>query len=146
MAVESPTFRSHVSPHHFPTPNEKVLQGLHWQALLLYLDEILVVAKDFPTNMECLADVFKRLRAAGLKLKLSKCEILKEKVLYLGHNGPNTAPSPSEFYLILGSFGRINTNHGVQFESDLMKDQYRLWGTAHTHTMHYHRQADDVVE
>lgn len=64
---------------------EKVLQGLHWQTLLLYLNDILVVAKDFPTHMERIAKVFQRLRAAGLKLKHSKCEILNEKVLYLCH-------------------------------------------------------------
>lgn len=64
---------------------EKVLQELHWQTLLLYLDDITVVARDFSTHLERLAELFQQLRAAGLKLKPAKCEVLKKEVLHFCH-------------------------------------------------------------
>lgn len=65
---------------------EKVWQGLHWHNLLLYLDDdITVVTKDFEEHIFRLGEVLQRLRKARLKLKLSKCEVLKEQVGYLGH-------------------------------------------------------------
>lgn len=62
---------------------EKVLYGLHWQTLLLYLDDIIVVVKDFETHMTRLMEVFTQLRKAELKLKFAKCEILRTQVSYL---------------------------------------------------------------
>lgn len=64
---------------------EKVLQGLHWQTLLLYVDNIIVVADDFPTHISRLAAVFQRLRTAGLKLQPERCRMLRDRVAYRGH-------------------------------------------------------------
>lgn len=64
---------------------EKVLKRLHWHTLLLCLDDIIVVAKSFDSHLLLLGEVLARLKAAGLKLKPSKYEVLKEKVKYLGH-------------------------------------------------------------
>lgn len=79
--MKSTTLRSHIGPRHFPTPDGKGITKTPLADVAVIPGDILVVAKDFPTHIE------RRLRAAGRKLKPSKRVILKEKVLYLGHNG-----------------------------------------------------------
>ena len=73
------------APSTFERLMETVLRGLHWKTLLIYLDDIIVFSKDFDTHLERLAEVFSRLRQAGLKLKPSKCTLLAQRVQYLGH-------------------------------------------------------------
>ena len=73
------------APATFQRLMERVLYGLHWKSLLLYLDDIIVIAPDFKTHIQRLEEVFRRLQGAGLKLKPSKCELLQEEVRYLGH-------------------------------------------------------------
>ena len=62
-----------------------MLKGLHWKSLLLYLDDIIVIAPDFKTHLARLEEVFQRLKGAGLKLKPAKCELLQERFKCLGH-------------------------------------------------------------
>ena len=73
------------APATFQRLMEQVLQGLHWKTLLLYLDDIIVVAPDFQTHLQRLEEVLGRLQKAGLKLKPGKCELLQHMVRYLGH-------------------------------------------------------------
>jgi len=62
---------------------KQVLSGLHWKTLLTYL--IIVISLDFNTYVSRLREVFDRLRAAGLKLKLSKCAFFQPEVKYLDY-------------------------------------------------------------
>jgi len=64
---------------------EQVLSRLHWKTLLIYLDDAIVISSDFTTHVSRLREVFDCLRAAGLKLKPSKCALLQPEVTYLGH-------------------------------------------------------------
>jgi len=64
---------------------EQVLSGLHWKTLLIYLDDVIVISPDFTIHVSRLREVFDCLRAAGLKLKPSKCALLQPEVTYLGH-------------------------------------------------------------
>jgi len=73
------------APATFQRLMEQVLSGLHWKTLLIYLDDVIVISPDFPTHVSRPRDVFDRLRAAGLKLKPSKCALLQPEVTYLGH-------------------------------------------------------------
>ena len=73
------------APSTFERLMERVLSGLHWQLLLVYLDDIIVYAKTVEEELRRLATVFQRLRDSGLKLKARKCHLFKESVLYLGH-------------------------------------------------------------
>lgn len=57
---------------------------MHWKILLLYLDDIIIMAPDFDMHLARLRDVLERLRPAELKLKQSKCKLLKYQVKYLG--------------------------------------------------------------
>ena len=47
--------------------SERVLAGLHWDILLVYLDDVRVFAKTVEEELVRLETVFQRLREAGLK-------------------------------------------------------------------------------
>jgi len=44
-----------------------VLRGLTWDIVLAFLDDILVMRKDFESHLENLAKVFGRFRQSGIK-------------------------------------------------------------------------------
>ena len=60
-----------------------VLGGMEGFAMA-YLDDILVFSRTPEEHLGHLQQVFDRLRKHGLKLKLSKCQFLKEETKYLG--------------------------------------------------------------
>ena len=88
------------APATFQRLMEKVLHGLPWKTLLLYLDDIIVMAPDFQSHLSRLREVLDRFRGAGLKLKPSKCALFQPEVCYLGHvvsaRGVATDPSKIE--------------------------------------------------
>jgi hypothetical protein len=64
---------------------ERVLDGLQWKILALYLNDIIVYAPTAEEHVRRLAVVLDRCRQAGLKLKAAKCELMKRSVHFLGH-------------------------------------------------------------
>ena len=50
-----------------------------------YLDEIIIISKIEEEHLEHLCIIFDRLRQAGLKLKIQKCDLFKKHIQYLGH-------------------------------------------------------------
>ncbi len=54
-------------------------------SVYIYLDDIIIASKDMTSHMETLKSVLKRLQEVGLKLKLTKCELLKPRIKFLGH-------------------------------------------------------------
>ena len=50
-----------------------------------YLDDIIIYSRSEKENLEHLEEIFTRLKAAGLKLKLEKCCFFKKHIQYLGH-------------------------------------------------------------
>ena len=62
-----------------------LMTGLHLEICLVYLDDIVVFARDAQQHLERLKQVFDRLRGAGLKLKPSKCAFFRRSVVFLGH-------------------------------------------------------------
>ena len=61
------------APATFERLMEKVLKGLQWQTLLLYLDDVIIFSKDFESHLERLGEVCRRFRSAQLKLQPEKC-------------------------------------------------------------------------
>ncbi|MES9883466.1 MAG: reverse transcriptase domain-containing protein [Sedimenticola sp.] len=64
---------------------ELILCGLQWHILLIYLDDVIVYGKTFSEHLQRLDVVLTRLFAAGMKLKASKCVLLRKEVAFLGH-------------------------------------------------------------
>ena len=50
-----------------------------------YLDDIIIYSRSEKEHLEYLEEIFSRLKAAGLKLKLEKCCFFKKHIQYLGH-------------------------------------------------------------
>ena len=73
------------APATFERLMEKVLKGLQWQTLLLYMDDVIVFSKDFESHLERLAEVCKQFRLAQLKLRPEKCQLFQREVHYLRH-------------------------------------------------------------
>ena len=71
-------------PANFKHMMDQVLYGFNWKTLLLYLGDVIVIFLDFGSHLQRLDKPFKRLQDAGLKLKPTKCKLLKDKVYYLG--------------------------------------------------------------
>ena len=63
----------------------RVLRGLTWKHCLVYVDDIIIWSKDFQTHLKHLDLIFQRFREAYLKLRPTKCEFAKSKILYLDH-------------------------------------------------------------
>ena len=60
---------------------ETVMNGLTWNCILLYVDDIIIFAKTFEDELDRIQSVFQRLRSNNLKLKAKK----QDSVQYLGH-------------------------------------------------------------
>ena len=61
-----------------------VMQGLTWEACLVFLDDIIVISSTFEQHLERLSALFDRLKSANLKLKPSKCKLFQLKVKFFG--------------------------------------------------------------
>ncbi|PIK33800.1 Retrovirus-related Pol polyprotein from transposon [Apostichopus japonicus] len=73
------------APASFQLVMAEVLRGLNWKHALVYVDDILILSKNFQDHLDHLQDVFHRLRTANMRLKPSKCDFAAQKVTYLGH-------------------------------------------------------------
>ena len=66
------------------------LGALNWTHCLVCLDDIIIWAPTFEDHIRCLRLAFDRLRAAGLKLKPSKCRYFSKEVAgFLEHCVPS---------------------------------------------------------
>lgn len=73
------------APSTFQRLMNKVLAGLNGLKAFVYLDDIIIYAKDLADHSQKLSDILQRLRKYNLKLQPSKCEFLRKEVNYLGH-------------------------------------------------------------
>ena len=73
------------APSTFQRLMELVLTGLHWSSCLVYLDDIIIYSRSVKEHVTKLAEVLRRLKQAGMKLKPKKCRLLQKKVSYLGY-------------------------------------------------------------
>lgn len=57
-----------------------VLRGLYWKKVLAFLDDILVLGKNFQDYLDNIIEVLQRFRSYGLKLKPQKCILFRKEV------------------------------------------------------------------
>lgn len=96
---------------------DRILAGLQWETCLVYLDDIIVLGWDATEILECLSQVFTRLREANLKLKPSKCCLFWEQVAYLGHivSARGVATDPQKIQKVVGWTTPQNISEVRQF-------------------------------
>ena len=73
------------APSTFERCMELIMSGLQWKTVLIYLDDLIIFSSTFEEHIVRLNEVLRRLGAANLKLKPSKCDLLRKEVLFLGH-------------------------------------------------------------
>ena len=77
-----------------------VLRGLTWKQVLVYLDDVIVLGKDFPDALANLRMALERFREHSLKLKPRKCDLFHTETEFLGKvvnaKGISVAPSKIE--------------------------------------------------
>ena len=73
------------APSTFQRCMELIFRGMQWKTLLIYLDDLILYSSNISEHFSQLDEVLSKLCEAGLKLKPSKCEFIKDEVLYLGH-------------------------------------------------------------
>ena len=69
----------------FQRTMEMALQGLQWVTCLIYIDDIIVLGKNFEEHLSRVEEVLERNKAAGLKLKPAKCMMFQTELAFLGH-------------------------------------------------------------
>ena len=88
------------APATFQRLMERCMGDMNLRDCLIYLDDIIIFSSTFDEHLGHLEAVFKRLQEHNLKLKPSKCEFLRNRVVYLGHvvseEGIHTDPSKIE--------------------------------------------------
>ena len=91
------------APATFQRLMEDCLGDLNLNWCMVYLDDVIVYSETPEEHLERLSAVFKRLAAAGLKLKPSKCKFFQSELDYLGHHiseeGVSTDPKKVEAVL-----------------------------------------------
>jgi hypothetical protein len=73
------------APSQFQRLMDMVMAGILWEACIVYMDDLIIMAPTFDLHLERLNAVFDRLLRANLKVKVSKCPLFKEKVSFLGN-------------------------------------------------------------
>ena len=73
------------APATFQRLMNTVLAGLIYKTCAVYLDDIVIASPTFEQHLMDLDEVLSRLRAAGLSLKLAKCQFCLSELSFLGY-------------------------------------------------------------
>lgn len=94
-----------------------VLAGLVYKTCAVYLDDIVVASPTLEQPMADLEEVLKRLRAAGLSLKLKKCQFCLSKLTFLGYciTPSGVKPEPDKIKAVLEFKTPWTVKHVRQF-------------------------------
>ena len=71
-------------PQRSREPCKKVLRGLNWKFVLVYLDDLIIFSNTLSEHLQHVKQVFNRIRESGLKLKSKKMYILSKESKILG--------------------------------------------------------------
>ena len=82
------------APAYFQKLINDILKGCHFA--MGYLDDIIIYSRSEKEHLEHLEEIFIRLKAAGLKLKLEKCCFFKKHIEYLNNISRRNPTTPRE--------------------------------------------------
>ncbi|XP_063809856.1 uncharacterized protein LOC135028570 [Pseudophryne corroboree] len=90
------------APATFQRVMEHCLGHRNFEMVLLYLDDVIIYSRSYEEHLQHLDEVFAQLTKCGLKLKPSKCHLLKPKVQYLGHivSAEGVKPEPEKIRVV----------------------------------------------
>ncbi len=74
----------------------KSVQSKYGNAVLCYIDDILIATTTVAEHLDRLEEVFTCLQEAGLKLKAAKCQIMQTEVIFLGKQIKDGKVSPTD--------------------------------------------------
>lgn len=83
-------------PYHFQALLNTVLTGLQGFKCFVYLDDVIIFAKNLDEHNDKLQEVFDRFRTHNLKLQPEKCQFLMTEIVYLGHKCSESGIQPDE--------------------------------------------------
>ena len=86
------------APATFQRLMQNCLGKLNLTYALIYLDEVIVFSRTKEEHLHRLRVVFSRFLEHGLKLKLSKCHFLQDKITFLGHEISADRMKPGRIY------------------------------------------------
>ena len=72
------------APATFQRVIQFVLRGLTWSKVLAYIDDVIILGKNFHDHLDNLKLTFERFRKYNLKLKPKKCSLFHSETLFLG--------------------------------------------------------------
>ena len=86
------------APATFQRLMDRVYQDIAWKFVVVYLDDTIIYSKSFDEHLEHLRETFIRIRQAGLKLNLEKCNFWMQSLPFLGHivTSIGIAPDPQK--------------------------------------------------
>ena len=92
------SFELRNAPATFQRLMDKVLYGLIWKSLVVYLDDVNIFAETFEQHLERLQITLNRFRESGLKLGSDKCYFCQTEAHFLGHvvNKQGVHPDPDK--------------------------------------------------
>ena len=73
------------SAAHFQKVMQSVVGDMNYRKVLVYIDDVLVFAKNITDLLSNIRELFQRLRTFGIFLKPSKCKLFSKQVLWCGH-------------------------------------------------------------
>ena len=106
------------APGTFQRLMDLTMCGLTYEAVLVYLDDLIIMANSFEQLMERFETVLGRLRAANLKLNCSKCELFRRKVSSLVISSPVIVSKFSQRRrkpYVAGRYRRVLLKYGLSW-------------------------------
>ena len=73
------------APATFQRLMESCLVELHLNWCIIYLDDIIIFSRTLEGHLHRLKAVINKLRAAGLKLNPTMCDLFRQEINYFGH-------------------------------------------------------------
>lgn len=82
------------APPNFQRAMEVVLSGLSWECCLVFIDDIIIFSATWEDHLRDVDSVLRRLKGANLKVKITKCQIARTSVKFLGAIVSSTGVRP----------------------------------------------------